>query len=287
MTETLIAEYVELINNSYMSADGKTAIIDKLNAIELNIGAPEAGEVDPNNADIIGEDALDTLIGVRRNLVTELINQIGSPVDRETETWDMAVYAVNACYDPRMNSITIPLGIMMSPFYDANASRGANYGGLGSVIGHEISHAFDNEGMNYDANGIYNPDWIPLEDRAIFNERNQTLIEYFNTFTVNDVYHIDGELTLGENLADIGGLQCVMSVLDTSEEQEAFENYARIWASVTPIDDVIYYLEVDVHSPDMIRVNAVVSMLDEFYEVYDVNEGDPMYVAPENRITRW
>lgn len=287
MTETLIAEYVELINNSYMSAEGKAAIIDKLCAIEINIGAPEAGEVDPSNAGLIGEDALDTLIGVRRNMIMEFVNQIGSPVDRETESWSMSVYAVNACYDPRMNCITIPLGIMMSPYYDINASRGANYGGLGSVIGHEISHAFDNEGMNYDANGIYNSDWIPAEDRAIFDERNQTLIEYFNTFTVNDVYHIDGELTLGENLADIGGLQCVMSILDTSEEQEAFENYARIWASVTPIDDVIYYLEVDVHSPDRVRVNAVVSMLDEFYEIYDVSEGDPMYVAPENRITRW
>lgn len=287
MTETLIAEYIKLINNSYMSAEGKAAIIDKLNAIELNIGAPEAGEADPSKAELIGEDALDTLIGVRRMTVKDLINHIGSPIDRKAEAWSMAVYAVNACYDPRMNSITIPLGIMLSPFYDANAGRGTNYGGLGSVIGHEISHAFDNEGMNYDSNGVYNPDWIPVADRTVFNERNQTLIEYFNSFTVNDVYHVDGKLTLGENLADIGGLQCVMSILDASEQRDAFENYARIWASVTPIDDLIYYLEVDVHSPDMIRVNAVVSMLDEFYEIYDVKEGDPMYVAPEKRITRW
>lgn len=287
MTEILIAEYVELINNSYMSAEGKAAIIDKLNSIELNIGAPEAGEVDSSNAELIGEDVLATAIGVRRNKLMERINQVGSPVDREAEAWGMATFDVNACYDPRMNSITIPLGIMMAPFYDPSATRGSNYGGLGSVIGHEISHAFDNEGMKYDANGIYNPEWIPAEDRAIFDERNQTLIEYFNTFTVNEVYHVDGELTLGENLADIGGLQCVMSILDDSEEQDAFENYARVWASVTPIDDMIFYLEIDVHSPDRIRVNAVVSMLDEFYAVYDVNEGDPMYVAPENRIVRW
>ena len=287
MTETLIYEYVELISTSYMSDEGRAAIINKLNSIELNIGAPEAREVDPSKAEIIGEDVLDTIIGVRRNLVMDLINQVGSPIDRKAEAWGMATFAVNACYNPRMNSITIPLGIMISPFYDKNASRGVNYGGLGTVIGHEISHAFDSEGMKYDANGIYNPDWIPAEDRAIFDERNQALVEYYNTFTVNDVYHVDGELTLGENLADIGGLQCVMRILDASEEQDAFENYARVWASVTPIDDVISFLEIDVHSPDRVRVNAVVSMLDEFYEAYDINEGDPMYVAPENRITRW
>lgn len=286
MTNSIIEEYVVLVNDSYMSAEGKAAIINKLNNLKICIGAREDYPI--ADREYVGEDALDTLIINQSANVQEIKKTIGTPVDIENESWKMPSFAVNAVYFPSVNAIEIPLAIMLPPFYDPNASVGTNYGALGVVIGHEISHAFDSSGMMYDANGNYCPEWIPEEDKAIFDANNQVLIEYFSSLTFNDVYHVNGEQTLGENLADIGSMQCILKLLtSTSDKKDMFESYARIWASVIPVDAALSALESDEHSPDMIRCNAVVALFDEFYEIYDVNEGDKMFVAPENRIKRW
>lgn len=177
---------------------------------------------------------------------------------------------------------------MNPPFYDENGDPMVNLGAIGMTIGHEISHAFDDDGMNYDAAGAYRPDWIPEADREAFAAIAQQAADYYSTFTVMDTYHVKGRKTLGENLADISGLQCVLSIAGTPERQKTvLESYANIWKELTLDSDAKSQLEDDVHSPSPVRVNAVVACFDAYYEIYDVREGDALYVAPEDRIRRW
>ena len=177
---------------------------------------------------------------------------------------------------------------MNAPFYSPDQSYWENLGGIGAVVGHEISHAFDNHGMMYDMNGNYDPSWIPDEDRKAFDEMASHIEEYYSRQKILEIHPVDGELTLGENLADISGVDCILRLTKTNEERkELLENYARVWACVSQKDGALAQLYSDVHSPAITRVNAVVALFDPFYEIYDVKEGDAMYVAPEERVTRW
>ena len=200
----------------------------------------------------------------------------------------MPPQTVNACYSPDMNSINITAAIMNAPFYSKKQSYWENLGGIGAVVGHEISHAFDDHGMLYDMNGNYNPEWVPKEDREAFDRMAKAVEAYYSSQLILDVHPVDGELTLGENLADISGVDCILRLTENNEQRkELLENYARIWANISPKDNVLRQLYMDVHSPGIVRVNAVVSLFDPFYEIYDVKEGDAMYVAPEDRVKRW
>ena len=147
----------------------------------------------------------------------------------------------------------------------------------------------DNSGIYFDKYGAYDRSSLPDEDLKILEERNQKAISYFeDNFTVFGVYHVDGELTLGENYADLGGLEVIVSLAKTDEDLEKiFENYAVCWCLKSTDQAVMWQLAYDCHSPVVIRVNAMLSTVDSFYEVYDVKEGDGMYIAPENRISRW
>jgi predicted metalloendopeptidase len=184
--------------------------------------------------------------------------------------------------------MVIPLGIMDAPFYDPDASYYANLGGIGAVIGHEISHAFDYSGMQYDASGNFDPDWMPASDIEAFASVSSSFVEYYSSYTVMTYHNVDGDLTITENMADAAGLECVLRLAPSlSEKQEIFENYAKIFASVTTREAMLDQIATDAHSPDMVRINANVALFDEFYEIYDVNEGDLMYVAPSDRVRRW
>ena len=157
------------------------------------------------------------------------------------------------------------------------------------VIAHEMGHAFDSNCILFNADGFYDPSWIAEEDYQTLVDRNEAAISYFeDNFTVFGIYHVDGEQTLGENYADLGAMECVTSRCSTDEElMLLFENYARIWCEKKTDDAVINQITFDEHSPEVIRVNAILSTLDVFYEVYGVTEGDGMYIAPEDRISRW
>ena len=152
-----------------------------------------------------------------------------------------------------------------------------------------MGHAFDSNCIVFDKNGVYDPDWIAPEDLNALNERNEKAVSYFeDNFTVFGVYHVNGEKTLGENYADLGGMECVTSLAKTEEDLEKiFENYAVIWCLKRVDATIVDLIAYDEHSPEVIRTNAILSTLDCFYEVYDVKEGDGMYVAPEKRISRW
>ncbi len=288
MAETIRDEYIVIISDcEWLSDEGKELIIAKLNNMLFFIGADEPHEVDPEDADLIGETVFDTMHNIN-------IRRYGDKIDKLTDGNErngfiqMSPQTVNACYMPDINSINITLGIMSAPFYDRNNTYWQNLGGIGTVVGHEISHAFDNTGMLYDMYGNYAPDWIPECDRDAFDEMASHISDYYSGLTILDIHPVDGELTLGENLADISGVQCVLEIAENNEQrQQIFEQYALIWGYTMPKDSALDYLYLDVHSPNVIRVNAVVPLFDCFYEIYGVEEGDGMYVAPSDRVRRW
>ena len=219
--------------------------------------------------------------------MADRIASLYEPVDRFEVGMPMQMF--NACYDPAANNITITVAIMNAPFFDMSADYYTNLGGLGMVIAHEMGHAFDSNCILFNADGAYDPSWISDSDYQTLLDRNSAAASYFeDNFTVFGIYHVDGEQTLGENYADLGGMECISSLCTTDEELTLlFENYARIWCEKKTDESVISQIAFDEHSPEVIRVNAILSTLDAFYELYDVTEGDGMYIAPEDRISRW
>ncbi len=288
ITKAIVDEYRLMIKDSErLSAGGRKAIGKKLENMAYFIGADEAHEVDTSDAELVGHSVYDTVhrlnlhdFGERKKLLSDGVERNGFA--------SMPPQMVNACYIPDMNAINITLAIMNEPFYSKEQSYWQNLGGIGAVVGHEISHAFDDHGMLYDMNGNYDPGWISEEDREAFEELTKEVEAYYSTQKILEVHSVDGEHTLGENLADISGMDCILRLTENNgQRKELFENYARIWAGVEKKDDVLEKLYLDVHSPGKVRVNAVVALFDPFYEIYDVKEGDAMYVAPEARIKRW
>ena len=196
---------------------------------------------------------------------------------------------VNACYSATQNNITITVAIAGDSFFDVNGDYYTNLGNLGATIAHEMGHAFDSNCIVFDQNGVYNPEWIADEDMEALLERNEKAVRYFeDNFTVFGIYHVDGELTLGENFADLSGMECIVTLAHSNEDLEKiFKSYAASYCRMSVDVVIIGQLSSDVHSPEVIRVNAILSTTDCFYDVYDVQEGDGMYIPPENRISRW
>jgi predicted metalloendopeptidase len=194
---------------------------------------------------------------------------------------------VNACYLPYLNSINVPAAILDGVAYDENADEMENLGRIGFVLAHEISHAFDAQGILYDAYGNYDPESMPISDMEAFEEIKKKCAGHYDKYTVLSV-HVNGIFTLSENLADLGAMQCCLAIAATPENQKIMlESFAKLWSSIVLDTEAKSLLKTDNHSPDDVRVNAVVSCFDEFYGIYDVKEGDPMYVASDDRIRRW
>ncbi len=288
MCGEIIEEYRKLISGSeYITDEGKKALISKLDNMPCFIGADVPHETDPADADRIGNSLFETDILENARTIKRELSLLDEPAEKNGFLM-MAPQTVNACYDPQANCFTITAAILNPPFYDKSADHAVNLGAIGTVIGHEISHAFDDNGMDYDADGCYRPDWMPEADRAWFKELSERAVEYYNGFTVFDTYHIKGKKTLGENLADISGVQCALAIAGTPEKQKlVFESYANTWKELMIDSDAKDQVRWDVHSPGPVRINAVVACFDEYYSIYGVNEGDKLYIAPSERIRRW
>ena len=286
MCEDMRTAYFDLIRGAdWLSEETRRLLCEKLENMEFLIGAEAPVEPDPLDKELIGSEILETRINMDKRIAADSIANIGKPYPKSSR--GMPPQIVNACYNTN-NVLEIPLGIINTPFFDSGRSEAANLGALGMVIAHEMSHAFDSDCIAFDAEGRYNPEWLPEADRLAFEEKMRQTEEYYSRFTIMDVYHVDGELTLGENFADLGAMQCIMSVVNTPEEKrELLESYANIWCSLEQDVSALQGLRMDVHSPAVVRVNAVVSSCDDFYELYDVREGDGMYIAPEDRVSRW
>lgn len=286
MFDDLIKSYTQLINNAdWLSSEGRASLLRKLNGIKLIDGGGKPHETDPADAKLIGKDAFQSYLNFTKKNNDAKIKKLSEKVSREDAS--MTPQTVNAMYQPN-NTIVITVAIMHAPMFDVKADHAVNLGGLGSVMGHEIGHAFDSTLISFDENGNYDPSWLSEADRKVLKERSDALTEYYSKFTILEVFHVDGELTNGENYADLGGMECITNITDDKEElKKLFENYARIWCSLEVDSNAVEALTLDVHSPGKTRVNAVLSSCEKFYDVYDVREGDGMYVAPEERVSRW
>ena len=287
MIHNMLKVYEERINyNTWLSDETKKKAIVKLNALVLKIGYPEKIEkifdllqVDPEKSLYENEAAMDK---VRTEYELEKLTK---PVDRSV--WLMPGNLNNACYDPQRNDLTFPAGILQKPFYDINQSRGANYGGIGATIGHEVSHAFDNNGAKFDENGNMN-NWWTKQDFAEFNKRVGQMIDIFDGLQYGPA-KLNGKQVVSENIADLAGLACAVQAgkNDGADLKDLFENYARSWMEKQRPEAIKTEVQTDVHAPQPTRVNIPVQCQDEFYEAFGVKKTDGMWLDPEDRITIW
>ncbi|MGN1115153.1 MAG: M13-type metalloendopeptidase [Candidatus Ornithomonoglobus sp.] len=296
-TSEVVAQMVEEIwnayitrfeNNTWMSEETKANAIKKIENMIAVIGYPD----NYNFPEIVSAEEGGTFFKNSLNIAKD---QLATTIrfcceDEFIRTLMlMTPDTVNACYIPELNIMNIPAGMLGWPVYDENASYESNLGSIGAVIAHEIGHAFDAVGAKYDENGCLN-DWWTEEDAEAFETKKQEFIDYYSDFEVMDGVVQDSSLTITENMADVAGIQCVFDIIgDNPEGQKAaLESFARMWAKIGTASLMTndYYLQ-DVHSSNQVRVNACVTTLDCFYDLYDVKEGDPMYVAPEDRLRLW
>ena len=218
---------------------------------------------------------------------TRELNKIGKPVD-PTE-WGMTPPTVNAYYNPNMNEIVFPAGILQPPFFYANADDAINYGGIGAVIGHEMTHGFDDQGRQFDAAGNLRDWWTP-ESAAKFKERSQAIVNQYNEYEPLPGLHVNGELTQGENIADLGGVKLAYAALQKALEknpQRFFLSFAAIWRSKIRDEDQKLRLTTDPHSPAQFRVNGPLSDLQEFQKAFNIPDSSPMVRAADKRVNIW
>ena len=201
--------------------------------------------------------------------------------------WTIYPYTANAMYDPVSNSITIPAGILQAPLYEASATYEENLGGIGFVIAHEISHAFDSVGAYFDESGNINK-WWTEQDYNSFGELCQKIIDEYNRINI-DGENIDGALTLNENIADIAAMSCIIELAKDKkcDMPRMFSAYAKTWRTKSTSEYQKYLIKTDSHSPSKIRVNRVLSNFDDFAECYEITEGDGMFIPPDRRINIW
>lgn len=291
MIKKMIRIYQErLEKNDWLSDETKKKAIVKLNALELKVGYPDKIEDIYHRFEITpkkdGGNLYQNLRDAKLTSIKYNLEKLDQPVDRTT--WNMPGNLVNASYDPSRNDLTFPAAILQAPFYDLNASSSTNYGGIGAVIAHEISHAFDNNGAKFDEFGNMK-NWWTETDFKHFEEKTQAEIDLFNGIKYADG-KINGKLVVSENVADAGGLSNAIEAAKSEEDvdlEALFENWARVWAMKGQTEYLDMLLKVDVHAPGPMRANVQPQNFDEFYETFGVTEQDGMYLAPEKRVQIW
>ncbi|MBF9253990.1 M13 family metallopeptidase [Pontibacter sp. 172403-2] len=280
----------------WMSEETKQRALAKLDAFAVKIGYPDKWK-DYEGLDISRDSYAENVMRANQFEFRENISKIGQPIDR-TE-WGMTPPTVNAYYNPSMNEIVFPAGILQPPFFDPKADDAVNYGGMGAVIGHELTHGFDDQGAQYDPQGNLK-DWWTKEDKEQFTARANAVAEQYDQYTVLDNMHVNGKLTLGENMADIGGLSIAYTALQKAleknnpgkiagltPEQRFFLAWAQIWR--TNIRDQAQNQQIltDPHSPGRFRTNGPVSNMPAFYKAFNCEPGDNMVRSEENRAKIW
>lgn len=280
----------------WMSSSTKAEALKKLDAFKVKIGYPDKWKEYKELE--LGESFAENVLNANAFAFKKEVDKIGKPVD-PTE-WAMTPPTVNAYYNPAMNEIVFPAGILQPPFYDYKADAAVNYGGIGAVIGHELTHGFDDQGRQFDAEGNLN-DWWSEEDAKRFEERAQRLVEQFNQYEALDSVFINGKLTLGENIADLGGLSLAYDGLQRylkehgnpgkingyTPEQRFFMSWAQVWRIKQRPETIRQLVMIDPHSPGNFRVLGPLSNLETFYEAFNVTEGDNMWRSDSVRAKIW
>lgn len=278
-----------LQQNDWLTEETRNKAIEKLDKMKVFVGYQE--DVDPGTKELhldpnksffeLSEDIAQ--FGKRYT-----IEHFDEPIDKNK--WSGSAFDINAYYNPESNSINFPAGILQAPFYDKNQSTEKNYGGIGVVIGHEITHAFDSNGADYDENGDMHNWWTKADSKA-FDKRIKAFEDQWNGLEIYGT-KVNGKLTVTENVADAGGLSSTLQVLKTDmtkpDLKDYFENYANIWKQKASLQYNKYTMVQDVHAPNELRVNQQLKNLPEFYEAYpQIKKGDAMYLAPSKRISLW
>ena len=288
MVEQMIKVYKgRLTNNQWLSKDTRDKAILKLDKLGIQVGYPDKI---PALYDQFKVDEEESLIANLNQLTVtankELFSRWNKPVDRMR--WEMSAATVNAYYHPFKNIIVFPAAILQAPFYSLKQSSSQNYGGIGAVIAHEISHAFDNNGSLFDEFGNLN-NWWTDEDSAHFKQLAQKMIEEFDGIPFAG-QKVNGKLTVSENIADAGGLSCALEAAKNEADfnaQEFFINWATIWRMKATEQYMQLLLSIDVHAPQKLRANIQAENLDDFYRAFDITPGDEMYRAPDDRVHIW
>ena len=301
--DELIAALVEAYRQSitglsWMSDATKQRALEKLDAFTPKIGHPEHFR----DYSALRTDPTDLLGNARRALAVAMdreLAKVGSPIDRDE--WYMTPQTVNAYYNPTMNEIVFPAAILQPPFFHADADDAVNFGAIGAVIGHEIGHGFDDQGSHYDGTGAMR-NWWTDEDRAAFEELTTALVQQYDALTPEgaDGHTVNGSLTIGENIGDLGGLGIAhrafrlategteqLTIDGLTPDQRFFMSWAQAWQSKVRPAETVRRLTVDPHSPPEFRCNQVVRNVDAFYDAFGVTEGDALWLEPDARVSIW
>jgi putative endopeptidase len=294
--QTVLGERIKA--QEWMSDSTKERALEKLNAFYIKIGYPDKW-------DDISELTIDPQLSLLDNVHNASLfywnlnkeKSYNKPVDRDE--WHMTPQTVNAYYNPTTNEICFPAGILQPPFFNMEADDACNYGAIGVVIGHEMTHGFDDQGRQYDKDGNLNV-WWDEADIEKFKVPAQQLSDFFDQLYVLPDLHSNGRLCLGENLADHGGINIAFQALKLAmqkehisddngftPEQRFFLSYANVWAGVSSEEIIRYLTMMDVHSANFLRVNGTLPHIDAWYEAFDVKPGDKLYLPKEQRVNIW
>ena len=319
--ERLVADLIEAYRASissleWMGGATRERALDKLSRFTPKIGYPDTWR-DYSGVVVAPGDLMASVRSVEAFDLARDLTRLAGPVDRAE--WHMTPQTVNAYYNPTMNEVVFPAAILQPPFFDLGADDAVNYGAIGAVIGHEIGHGFDDQGSAFDGTGRVE-DWWTEADREAFRARTQALIAQYDAYRpaslvaaarregapVEEVPHVNGALTIGENIGDLGGLGIALKayglalgrggigsfddapVIDgLSALERFFYSWARIWRGKDREDRARLLLTIDPHSPAEFRCNGIVRNVDAFYEAFGVGEGDALWLAPQERVTIW
>ena len=321
MMEALVGRLIEAYRRSissleWMSPATRERALEKLALFTPKIGYPVRWR-DYSAVKVVPGDVLASVRSVERADMVYSLSKLTKPVDRDE--WHMTPQTVNAYYNPTMNEIVFPAAILQPPFFDPQADDAVNYAGIGAVIGHEIGHGFDDQGSTFDGTGKVS-DWWTSEDREAFTERTSALISQYDAYTPEvvvakhraagteetEIPHVNGALTIGENIGDLGGLGIALKAyslaladagVSSVEEapvidgltglQRFFYSWARIWRSKSRPDYAELLLTVDPHSPAEFRCNGIVRNVEAFYKAFEVDPKDALWLAPNERVSIW
>ncbi len=297
MVNNMQAVYRERIQKlDWMTDSTKTQAIAKLDVFITKIGYPDQFK-DYSKLEIDRSSYARNVLRANEFAFDQMINKLGKPVDKKE--WGMSPYTVNAYYNPTINEIVFPAGILQFPFFDPQADDAVNYGGIGAVIGHEMTHGFDDQGCQYDKEGNLKNWWTPTDEKR-FKEKTNKLVAQYNAYTVLDTVHVNGELTLGENIADLGGISIAYDAFKRTAQGKAnekidgftadqrfFFGWAQVWRQNITKENLMQRIVTDPHSPGQYRSNGPLSNMVEFYEAFGVKEGDKMWRPEAERLKVW
>jgi putative endopeptidase len=297
MVNNIESTFADRIKNlDWMTEQTKQKALEKLAAITKKIAYPDKWK-DYKGIVITKDNFLENIHDAREWSYDYMVNHMGKPLDKTD--WGMTPPTINAQYSTGNNDITFPAGILQFPFFDFGADDAVNYGGIAAVIGHEMTHGFDDQGRQFDANGNLK-NWWQKADEDSFKVRGNEVVQQFDAFTVLDTMHLNGRLTLGENLADLGGLNIAYEAFTKTKkfkegkkiggftpQQRFFLSWAQVWRTNTLPETEAQLTKTDPHSPGMHRTNAPTSNMDAWHTAFDIKPGDKMYKPESERIKVW